>query len=174
MSSSAVSIFIKKSNLKFSSAHMTVWTSTQKEGLHGHNYTTEARFVLREYQVDQSLQGFVPYSDLKAVMQQICEAWDEKVLLPQLCPYFKIIEQTAQSIEFKLCGSRYVLPASEVVLLAVDNITTEALAFEFGQQLAAGMTAQLREKIIELTVCIEESPGQGASYTLRTTQGMLK
>jgi 6-pyruvoyltetrahydropterin/6-carboxytetrahydropterin synthase len=170
MGISELSISIKKPNLKFSAGHMTVFGPTQKEALHGHNYTTNACFKLRNYHPDHSIAEMVPYADLKAIMKRLCDAWDEKVLIAEKCPYLEVVLKNSTEIEFKLCGSRYVLPASEVVLLPVDNITTESLAFVFSQKLAEELNVELWKKVSEFSIQIEESPGQGASYNVRLAQ----
>ena len=41
-------IHIRKDNLKFSAAHMTVFPDGSKEGLHGHNYEVELAVELVE------------------------------------------------------------------------------------------------------------------------------
>jgi 6-pyruvoyltetrahydropterin/6-carboxytetrahydropterin synthase len=41
-------IHIRKENIKFSSAHMTVFPDGTKEALHGHNYQVELTLELKD------------------------------------------------------------------------------------------------------------------------------
>jgi 6-pyruvoyltetrahydropterin/6-carboxytetrahydropterin synthase len=154
---------IRKEALKFASAHMTVFPDGTKEALHGHNYRTEVSVDLRSIALDQ----MISFSVFKAAMKQICDAWDEKVLLAKNCPFFKVIASSPKELEFTLCGKRYVLPADEVVLIERDNITSETLSAEFCQQLLKKLGPKVTAAILGLEVRIEEMTGQGASTIWR-------
>jgi 6-pyruvoyltetrahydropterin/6-carboxytetrahydropterin synthase len=155
-------IHIRKEALKFSVAHMTVFPDGSKESLHGHNYSTEVSIQLK----DIAFQGMISFSEYKQAMKAICELWDEKVLLPSRCPFIEIKAHSLTEIEFILCGKRYVLPADEVVLLDLENITTETLAFEFAQRLCKLLDPFIKkEQILAIDVRVDESPGQGATYS---------
>jgi 6-pyruvoyltetrahydropterin/6-carboxytetrahydropterin synthase len=151
---------IRKEALKFASAHMTVFPDGTKERLHGHNYRTQVSVDLRSVALDQ----MISFAVFKSAMKQICDAWDEKVLLAKNCPFFKIIASSATELEFTLCGKRYILPADEVVLIERDNITTETLSAEFCKQLLKKLDPKVAVAISGLEVRIEEMTGQGASY----------
>src|SRR4051812_15559013 len=104
-------IHIKKDALKFSSAHMTVFEDGTKEALHGHNYRVELQL---------EVTGMVPFFDIKKETKKLCDAWDEKLLLAEKCPFFKITSKSAE-ISFELCKKKYSIPADEVVLLPIEN-----------------------------------------------------
>jgi 6-pyruvoyltetrahydropterin/6-carboxytetrahydropterin synthase len=160
-------IHIRREALKFSSAHMTVFPDGSKEALHGHNYTTEVSIQLR----DISLPAMLSFSYFKKLIKGLCEAWDEKVLVPGKCPFLKITEQSAAELEFVLCGKRYVLPSEEVLLLPLDNITAETLADCFGRQLIAQIDPQvMSQSILEMKIRIEEAPGQGSTFCWSVAQ----
>jgi len=153
-------VFIRKQALKFASAHATVFPDGSKEGLHGHNYSTELTVTLS----DISLGKMLSFSELKAALKVVCEEWDEKVLLAEKCPFFEIKHDREEEIEFVLCEKRYVLPRDEVVLLPVENITTENLAAECLRRVIARMEkAAGFTSVKSFEVRIDESPGQGAS-----------
>ncbi len=157
-------IQVRKEALKFSSAHMTVFPDGTKENLHGHNY----RSVLKLEFERSSLESMLPFSDLKIAMKKICDEWDEKVLLPEQCPHFKLISRDPTSIEFELCKRRYVLPLQEVVLLPTDNVTSESLAKIFCERMAGTLSREAleRARVKTLEIQIEEMTGQGASYVI--------
>lgn len=160
-------VHIRKEELKFSAAHMTVYPDGTKEALHGHNYRTEISFDL----ADVSLNAMIDFSIFKKAIRQVSGAWDEKVLLAKSCPFMKDFRQSAGEIEFKLCGKRYVLPADEVVLLPLDNITTETLAEQFCKEMIEKLDPKIMTKnLMGIQVCVEEISGQGATYFWTATK----
>jgi 6-pyruvoyltetrahydropterin/6-carboxytetrahydropterin synthase len=151
---------IRKEALKFSAAHMTVFPDGSKESLHGHNYRPEVTVELS----DISLPQMIAFQEFKAVMKAISDHWDEKVLLAAQCPYLKIQSHNQTEIDFLLCGKRYVIPASEVVLLPVDNVTTETLAEEYLRLFVERLGDQLKGKVITgIQMRVDEIDGQGAT-----------
>jgi 6-pyruvoyltetrahydropterin/6-carboxytetrahydropterin synthase len=155
-------ITIRKEALKFSAAHMTVFPDGTKESLHGHNYRTELSIEM----TDCSLTTMLPFSALKAALKSICEEWDEKVLLPAQCPFFRLVrDEPQEEIEFILCGKRYVMPRDEAVLLPMDNVLTETLARELWVRLRAKLAAVFRKHgVHRIWVRIEETEGQGVEW----------
>ncbi len=159
--SSFYRVHIRKEALKFSSAHVTVFADGTKERLHGHNYRTEVSLDFADF----TLSTMLPFSEVKTVMRAICERWDEKILLPELCPFLKVASKSEKEVDLTICGKRYVFPSDEVEWLAVDNVTSESLAQQFSQRLQAQMSAVLfKHGVRRLEVRVEEITGQGASY----------
>lgn len=159
--SESYEIRVRKDALKFAASHMTVFPDGTKESLHGHNYVPSLTVKVR----DASFEATIPFSLLKAGMRKIAADWDEKVLVATRNPYHETLRADGRELEFRLCGKRYVLPADEVVLLETDNISCETLARAYYERLAAELGDGLRSpNILALSVFIEETPGQGASY----------
>jgi len=155
-------IRIRKDALKFASSHMTVFSDGTKESLHGHHYQPTVTIQFRE----ASFKKMIPFAAVKIGMKKISNLWDEKVLIAIENPYFKKIKHSQESFEFSLCGKKYVLPADEVVLLKVDNVTCEGLAEAYYHFLEMELDLFENQNITSVQVFIEESPGQGASYTV--------
>ena len=157
-------IQIRKEALKFSSAHMTFFADGTKENLHGHNYRTVVKLEFERF----SLGEMLPFSELKAEMKKLCDAWDERVLLPERCPNLEVLVKNGTSVEFDACGKRYVLPQDEVVFLPPDNVTTESLAKIFCERLAGALSREslARAKVRSIETTVEEMLGQGASYVV--------
>ena len=160
-------IHIRKDNLKFSAAHMTVFPDGSKENLHGHNYQVELTVELTEPALAQMLS----YEVFKKALRIVCDHWDEKVLIAGGNPWMEELPGAAGEYAFLLCGKRYVLPADEVMVLAVDNITAENLAhllFDgFWRELTRDGSTTWRERITAVSLRIDESRGQGATYGVR-------
>lgn len=158
-------VHLRKEAFKFASAHMTIFEDGTKEALHGHNYTVELTFEFISPTPGKPL-AMIPFSILKKPIKLICDAWDEKVLLATDSAFFKLKKKTEKESEFLVCDRRYVLPTDEVVFLSTDNITAEALAEEFCSQYLAQFKKGFLEKFFQsIQVRVDESPGQGASYT---------
>ena len=78
-------------------------------------------------------------------------------------PRLERLTRSDGEIEMMLCGRRYVLPEEDVLLLPIDNTSTEALAELWVDRLRERLSPALRgSAALGLEVTIEESPGQGA------------
>ncbi len=155
-------IHLRKESYKFAAAHMTVFPDGTKEGLHGHHYSTE---VSVQYRDSGALADMIPVAVFKDTIKELCAAWDEKVLLPKLCPFLERIGQNPEEVEFLLCSKRYVIPAEEVIFLEVENVTMESLSALFLKSFLDRLPKSVRKRLTEVYVRIDESPGQGASTT---------
>ena len=160
-------IHIRKDSLKFAAAHMTVFPDGAKEGLHGHNYQAELTVELTE----PALPRMLSYEAFKKALRTVCAEWDEKVLIAGDNPWMETLPAEPGEYAFRLCGKRYVLPTDEVAVLAIENVTAENLAevlFErFWIELTRDRSVCWRERIIAVSLRIDESHGQGATYTIR-------
>jgi 6-pyruvoyltetrahydropterin/6-carboxytetrahydropterin synthase len=158
-------IAIAREQHKFSCAHMTVFPDGTKERLHGHNYTVAIALDLAR--VD--LAAMIPFSQVKALIAELCAAWKERVLLPAASPHLVILRDDTE-LELTLCGQRYAMPRADALLLPIDNVSAEGLA--------AHVAASWRERVAALSphilgfeVTIEETPGQGASSAIDLRRG---
>ena len=160
----AYRISIGKDRHKFSAAHMTVFRDGTKERLHGHNFYVQVHLEVK----DVSFASFLDFGPVKKVVSELCDAWDERLLLAEFCPHFKLLKKDALEIEFTLCGKRYLVPADEALLLPVDNIIIENLAAAFGKALHKRMKPNFESgEVVEAFVEIYETHGQGASYSFK-------
>lgn len=156
-------IQIKKQALKFAAAHMTIFPNGTKEALHGHNYQVGITLNTRT----SELSKMVSFGDIKKILAKVCNQWDEKVLIATNTKKYELVLKNKKEIEFKLCNKRYVLPMDEVELLNTDNITTERLSEIFALQISADIKRICKKaKLINFSITVEESPGQGSSYTI--------
>lgn len=152
-------IVVARSEHKFSCAHMTVFPDGRKERLHGHNYTVSVA-------LDLAAVGFEHLIDFGAIKRAIaaeCAEWRERTLVAGESPRMERLRQGGGEVEIVLCGARYVFPEADVLVLPIDNTTTEALAELWIDRLGARLRATLAgSAAVGLEVRIEESPGQGA------------
>lgn len=148
-------ITLAKENMKFSSAHFTVFEHGA-ERLHGHNYRVV--ITLKSAQLQGGM--LVDFGFLKQEARRLCAELDEALLLPAVCPALAI-ESRAAEIEVRCGDKRYVLPASDCRLLPIANVTCECLAEYFCHTLLLRLQPRLRAAGVRaLCATVEESPGQ--------------
>ncbi|NJM12529.1 MAG: hypothetical protein HC889_12235 [Synechococcaceae cyanobacterium SM1_2_3] len=160
-------LHIRKDGLKFAAAHMTVFPDGSKENLHGHNYQVELTVDLAE---PPTLARMLSYERFKQALRTVCGAWDEKVLIAGENRWLEPLAAAEGDYAFRLCGKRYVLPADEVAVLPLDNITAENLAQllceRFWAELLRDSSIAWSERVAAISLRIDESPGQGATYAV--------
>ncbi len=152
-------IVVARAEHKFSCAHMTVFPDGRKERLHGHNYTVSVALDLRAV----GFEHLIDFGAIKRAIAAECAEWRERTLLAGESPRMERLERRAGEVEIVLCGARYLFPEGDVLILPIDNTTTEALAELWCDRLRARLAATLDgSAAIGLEVRIDESPGQGA------------
>lgn len=176
------STYVDRPQYKFSAAHMTVFADGSKERLHGHNFQLSARLFLR----DVSPAVMCDFAIVKAGLQSICETLNERTLIALHNPHLTIAVEDAEKVghgrvRITHRDGEYVLPLADVVLLPIDNISSERLAEHchrgLVEHLHANVSPSVREVILDLEVELEELPGQGASYRapfMSPTENSLK
>ena len=116
-------IEISKEYLHFAAAHFTLFSATERENLHGHNFqvTLDADAPMQ----DDGLT--FDYNILKKAVKQLCDDLDEQVLMPTRSPYLQIEEQDDYTfIIFN--GERIPFLQRDLTLLPIRNITVEEVA----------------------------------------------
>ena len=154
-----ISIEITKEYLHFSAAHFTVFSATERENLHGHNF-----------QVQATLSGRVgndglcfDYNIVKTKLKTLCDALDELVLLPGQCPHLDI-EAAEEYTVATFNDERLPFLHRDVKVLPVRNITVEELArWLLGELTNDREIAALPVRDIELRV--SSGAGQWACAT---------
>ncbi len=145
-------IFIdgKYLNLKFSSAHFII-EHDKCSRLHGHNFYVSVEI---EGDIIEEKGLILDFIYLKNLIKNICEYLDHKVLVPE--KYAKIKEN---HVEISL-EKTYLIPKEDVLLLPIDNVTSEALA----KYICNSLIEKLKNhsNIKRIRVIVEEEPGQGA------------
>ena len=148
-------LHINKQAHKFSAAHFTIFSATERERLHGHNYGVSARLV-----AEMGENGFsADYNVYKRSLQKLCDAHDEYLLLPAQSPWLEVVEQGDEYfVTFN--GKTLRFPCDETLLLPIVNVTVEALAHYLLECLLA---EGLMGDIVELEVFVTSGDGQSSS-----------
>lgn len=147
--------------LTFAAAHFITYGGTECESLHGHNYRVRGA-VAGELNDEAYVYDFVK---LKERLSALIDELDHRLLLPEENPEFRV-SRGEDGVEVEARGRHYRFPAGDVVHLPVRNTTAEELA----RYLADRLEARLDEEgelggLSELSVEVEESPGQSAVHT---------
>ena len=171
-----ISLELCKQDFKFSAAHFLIFNSKRAERLHGHNYSV--RLHLLGESKTQLQDGFlVDFSEIKRIVRKSLSDWDEKVLLPKESRYLTVVDSQrldskknpahGHSKKFRnwivyYADRRYEFPKEDVILLPINNSSVE----NFARLLADSWAEKFKKwPIKELTVTVEETAGQSASYT---------
>lgn len=116
-------IDLSKEYLNFSAGHFTLFSATERENLHGHNF--QVRCAVTAVIGDDGLA--FDYGLLKRVLKDLCDQLDERVLLPQDSPHLRIEHQDGM-VFAHFAAERIPFLKRDVLLLPIRNITIEELA----------------------------------------------
>jgi 6-pyruvoyltetrahydropterin/6-carboxytetrahydropterin synthase len=156
-------LLVARERYKFSCAHATIFPDGTKERLHGHNYQVAVALDVD----DVGFDAMIPFAPIKIALGELCAEWKERVMIAERNRFVELVRRDATEIEVRMCGERYVLPAGDVALLPIDNISVEALAAHVAARLRVRLADVLaRPHVRALEVTVTESPGQGASCTI--------
>jgi 6-pyruvoyltetrahydropterin/6-carboxytetrahydropterin synthase len=148
-------IHIDKEAHKFSAAHFTIFSATERERLHGHNFSVSARILAPVD--DNGLTG--DYAVYKNEIRKLCDALDEYTLIPSRSPFLKLEEEGAyHRVEHN--GDVMLLLKADTLLIPVRNTTVEDLSFYLLQTLLADQGLLQAQDIRQIEVMVSSGPGQ--------------
>lgn len=151
-------LHLAKQDFKFSAAHFTLFPDGSGEFLHGHNFRLGVELSGPEL---GALGLLVDVAGLKQKIRALCKSLDERTLIPDQSPLLKI-EHAPDAVSIRFSTRNYTLPADDVLLLPLTNITMELLAEYLWRKLAAWL--QEHATAGALCVEVEESAGQSCRY----------
>jgi len=148
-------LHINKQAHKFSAAHFTIFSATERERIHGHNYGVSARIV-----AEMGENGFsADYNVYKRCLQKLCDAHDEYMLLPAQSPWLEVVTQGDEYLA-TFNGKTLRFPCDETLLLPIVNVTVEALSHYL---LDCVLGEDLMGDVVELEVFVTSGDGQSSS-----------
>jgi 6-pyruvoyltetrahydropterin/6-carboxytetrahydropterin synthase len=155
-------VVVEKDFLKFSAAHFIAYKGF-REPLHGHNY-----------QVSVAISGTVgsdgyvlDFGVVKRITKEVCAELDERVLVPAESDCLTVTREDASVVLVYEDGTRFVFPASDVVLLPIVHASAEELAAYVLRRLREGLRAHETRGLSEIEVGVGEAPGQAAYCRVR-------
>ena len=148
-------IEIEKQYLTFSAAHFTIFSATERERLHGHDYKVSAKILS-----PVGGEGLCfDYGLAKTRLRKICESLDEYMLLPGHSPHLTIDED--RDNYYATCnGQRMAFLKTDTRVLPVRNITVEELSHYLLGQLLEDRNFIDQRQINRLEIRISSGTGQ--------------
>ena len=160
-------LHIRNQYLKFSAAHFTIFSATERERIHGHNFAVSAEITAAVG--DDGL--CFDYNVMKRRLRELCDALDEYVLLPARSPHLEV-ERESDVVRATFNGETLSFPAADTLVLPLANITSEELSWYLLEQLLEGEAAS-RYDLSELVVTVASGAGQSASTRWDQERGTL-
>jgi 6-pyruvoyltetrahydropterin/6-carboxytetrahydropterin synthase len=150
-------IEITKEYLNFSAGHFTIFSATERENLHGHNWRVGCEVTTPVGDAGLCFD----YAVLKKTLAAICEELDERVLLPSRSPHLRVVHEDGLVIA-RYADERIPFLPRDVLVLDVRNVTVEELAGWFVVRLL-DHPAVAQEDIRALRVRVSSGTNQWAS-----------
>lgn len=153
-SSRLTRIEISKEAHNFSIGHFTIFSSTNREDLHGHNFQLHcnATAVLN----DEGLM--FDYAILKQLLKTLCDEIDEQVILPLKSPHLTITEEGDYVVADFDKEKLYFLHR-DVTLLPIANSTVEEFSHYFLGRILEHPNLEGKD-VLALTVKVSSNSGQ--------------
>jgi 6-pyruvoyltetrahydropterin/6-carboxytetrahydropterin synthase len=151
-------IDIHREQMKFSAGHFTIFSATERENMHGHNFTVQ---VLADTEVGDDGLAF-DYGIYKKKILEICRSLNEYFLLPEKSPHLRI-EQTDTHVYAYFSDEKLSFLQRDAKLLPIRNITLEELSCWFLEQLVGDGARTTELGIRRVEVRVYSAPGQSAS-----------
>jgi len=148
-----------KQNMNFSACHF-IPNHNKCGNLHGHSYGVHIEL---EGEPDED-DVLLDFSIVKGHIREFIELVDHRLMLPTLNQDIEIGDM-GEAVEIVVGRKRYVIPREDVALLEITSSSAEMLAAYFARELGDRLKAF--GNIREISVGVEEGPGQGALYTVK-------
>jgi 6-pyruvoyltetrahydropterin/6-carboxytetrahydropterin synthase len=158
------SIDIYKEYFKFSAAHFLIFPDGSAERLHGHNYR-----VFVEIAAELSRHGLVlDFKQVKPVVREMVDELDEHWLVPGEHPVLRWNDRGDGVCEVRYLDRYYAAPTNDLIVLPINNTSSENLATWLGRELQRRLSARFPELVVhQLRLAVEETAGQSGVYHYR-------
>lgn len=157
-----VTIRLAKQAMKFSAGHFTIFSATERERLHGHNFTVEVDLEARMLGNGMCFD----YGIYKRRIVALCRELNEWTILPTRSPHLQI-EEDGEQVFALFDGTRIPFLRSDVLLLPIENATLEEFAAYFLARLSEDREALRAHAIAAIEVRVCSGPGQSAGRRAR-------
>lgn len=158
-------LYIDKESHKFSAAHYTIFSATERERLHGHNYSVSAMLA-----APMGGNGFAAdYNVYKRRIQALCDELDEYLILPANSPYQQLVDE-GDCYRVQYNGETMRFLKSDTRVLPISNASIEEFAHYLLLRL---LELSSREALAEAQVCVASGPGQKACARWTAMDGAI-
>lgn len=152
-------IEIDKQYFNFSAAHFTIFSATERERLHGHDYQVSAKILSPVG--DDGL--CFDYGLAKTRLKSICAELDEYMLLPRFSPHLQV-EEDEHYYYAHYNQQRMPFLKQDTKVLPVANITVEELTHYLLGQMADPEFVD-KHQINRLEIRVSSGTGQWGTST---------
>ncbi len=152
---------IHKEELGFCAGHFTIFSATDREDLHGHNYYVHVAFHVL---INENGLAF-DYRLFKKKLRALCERLNRHFLLPSQSPYLKL-EDAGDMWFAHFNQERIPFLKRDVVILPIHNVTIEELSHWFLSELTKHPEELKKDSIQSMTVKVSNGPGYTAEASL--------
>ena len=161
--SKLITIELHKENMKFSAAHFTIFSASQREAYHGHNYNLHV--ALTTLIAENGLN--FDYRYYKDKIYELCQSMNQTFLLPGNSTYLRIEDHDDHHDVF-FAEEKMVFLKRDVTIMPICNITVEELSTWFVEQLIEDHEALGQHNIRKIQVKVFSAPGQSGMATWET------
>lgn len=155
-------IELSRQDMKFSSAHFTIFNATERERLHGHNYYVQTKIEAAYLEPGITYD----YSITRKQLLAWCRELNEYLLLPSKSPYLTIKEE-GDNYQVTYNNEKMTFLKSDTKILPLENITSEELASWFLQKLISDEAFLTEKQILAIEVGVSTTRGQIAFQSWR-------
>lgn len=151
-------IILQKESMKFSVGHFTIFSATERENIHGHNYTVSLRLVAKMGEGGMCCN----YDIFKHKVEDVCREWNEHFIVPANSPYLTIQDGEGKYLLLNFADEEIPFLKRDVKCLPIQNASVE----EFARLVLLNLvtTTNMNEYgVTELDVTVCSEPGQGAT-----------
>ena len=153
-------LYFNQGKLKFSIAHFTIFSETERESLHGHNYSLEVAVTTEIGEPGITFD----YRLFEEKLIMLCRQLNWFCLIPKNSPYL-IIDEDNPHYKITFNQQSMWLLKSDVVLLPLENITIESLSEWFVEQIKNDHLFVAQYKVKKLIVKVFNGPNHAAEST---------
>jgi 6-pyruvoyltetrahydropterin/6-carboxytetrahydropterin synthase len=158
MTTTPVTIKICKEDIHFNAAHFTIFSKTERERVHGHDYFIK---VFVTCKVDPVTGICFDHVSLKNLLRRLTGSVDEYFLLPEQSSFLSI-KKVNPNIEFYYQEQFFSLPLTDVKLLPIVNVSKESLSEWFLAELVQ-LWQPIPHDVIAIELELEHGRGQSVS-----------
>lgn len=162
-------IELQKESMHFSAGHFTIFSATERENFHGHNYKVSLALYAT---VSSDLGLSFDYRFYKKRMRTLCEQLNQTFLMPGKSPYLTW-EEKEDYIWFTFNHQRMPFLPRDVSIIPVSNISVEELSRWFIEKLITQQSTLEDHHIHKLTVKVFSGEGQSGSSSWEIKKNTL-
>lgn len=147
-------IELYKEQHEFSAGHFTIFSATDREDLHGHNYSVSLKLHVISGETGLEFD----YRFYKKKLQSLCQILNRRFLLPSLSPYLKL-EETETMWLAHFNNEKIPFLKRDVFILPIHNVTLEELSHWFLAELMQNVNEMKAHQITQISVKVFNGPG---------------